>query len=239
MSPTEIERNMSNYTPEEKEFLKQNNPQAYAQAQAKADQKKKTDEMNAEMTGNYTKAVEEVTNPATRDFDQYVNTKELQTAESQLTKRDKQIAELQAKLDPETLKNDIMSRYSKSLSSGALDALYYDEANDKNRGLQTLLAQKEMAQAEYKRIREENLQRYEVVKQNENQIVSSLMANGGAGLSSTSFKDIDQYVKDGYMTEGTAKALKSQVNGMTISTMKDMGIVDQKTVKQIQQMAGE
>jgi len=41
------------------------------------------------------------------------------------------------------------------------------------------------------------------------------------------------------MTEGTAKALKSQVNGMTIATMKDMGIVDQKTVKQIQQMSGQ
>jgi len=152
--------------------------------------------MNAEMTGNYTPVVEEVTNKATKDFDQYVNTQELKQAESQLTKRDTQIAELQAKLDPETLKNDIMSRYSKSLSSGALDALYYDEANDKNKGLQTLLAQKEMAQAEYKRIREENLQRYEVVKQNEQQVVSSLMANGGLGLSSTSFKDIDQYVKD-------------------------------------------
>jgi len=37
-----------------------------------------------------------------------------------------------------------------------------------------------MALKEYNRVRDENMDRYKVVKQNEDQIVSTLFANGGA-----------------------------------------------------------
>jgi len=56
-----------------------------------------------------------------------------------LTVNDKEIAKLQVSLEPQNLKKEIMGRYSTALSSSALDALYYDEANDRQQTLQTLL----------------------------------------------------------------------------------------------------
>lgn len=246
-----IYNSYDSYTPEQKEFMSQNNPVEYAKAKQKYEEAQKTKSYNDRMTGKTTtssvetekeatKAQVSSLNPsskATQDYDSYINTQELQEAEKWLTKYDEEIATLQKQLDPQTLKKDIMSRYGTALSSSALDALYYDEANDRQNSLKSLVAQKEMAMDNYKRIRDENMQRYENVKKNEDQIISTLFANWWAWLASSSTSDIDQYVKDWYMTEAMASTLKKQLSGMTIKTMGDYGIVDQSTVKKINQMS--
>lgn len=250
LSSDAIYNSFDSYSPEQKDFIAQNNPAEYQKAKQKYDEQKKTQKMNDMMTWNIKKTTPDDLKKqtetqiqsiwwtkATQDYDSYINTPELLKAEKMLTVNDKEIAKLQVSLEPQNLKKEIMGRYSTALSSSALDALYYDEANDRQQTLQTLLWQKEMALKEYNRVRDENMDRYKVVKQNEDQIVSTLFANGGAWLASSSTADIDQYVKDGYMTEAMGNTLKKQLSGMTLKTMWDYGIVDQATVKKINQMS--
>ena len=48
-----------------------------------------------------------------------------------LTVNDKEIANYKYLFEPQNLKKEIMGRYSTVLSFSMLDALYYDEANDR------------------------------------------------------------------------------------------------------------
>lgn len=82
LNSNDIYANYDNYTDEQKEYMKQNNPEAYAKAQAKKEQKQVTDELNSKVTGQ--KAVQEVQkveNKATSEFDKFIETPELKTAE--------------------------------------------------------------------------------------------------------------------------------------------------------------
>ncbi len=239
-------------TDEQKNHLKVANPIAYDEALNKYNAKKKVQQYNNEITGNYTsdteveniKAVDQETvssvntnkSVAEQEYDSYIDTPDLKEAEAGLTKYDEQIAELQRQLEPETLKKDIMSRYKTVLWSSALDALYYDEANDKQNSLKSLVAQKEMAMDNYNRIREENLQRYKTIKDNEEQLISSLLANDWAWLSATSTADIDQYVRDWYMTEAMGKVMKSQLSWFTMKTLQEQWWVSQDNVDQIKSL---
>lgn len=247
LSSDKIFNSFESYTPDQKAFLQQNNPEEYQKAKAKYDESKKVESMNSELswkpvptTDISTQTKQQVQqiwgNNATKDYDAYVNTPELKTAEWQLTKFDTQIADLQRQLDPETMKKDIQSRFAKSLWSSALDALYYDEANDKQNALKSLVSQKEMAMKDYDRIRDENLQKYKVVKDNEEQLLSWLYQNNWMWLSATSYQDIDKYVSDWYMTPAMASVLKKQVSGMMNTTLQWMWRLQQETQDKIAKM---
>lgn len=224
-STDDIMNKFSSLTAEQKNYLEQNNPN-YALAKAKIDAQAKATQINSTINKTAVSTKEQL-KEENAQFAKWDTLAELETPEmkelfSSISKYDDEIVTIQDEIDPKKLEKRIASQFPTSLTSWALRALADNEFNVKSEKLDKLMKLRELAKDTYETRRAEIIENDKLIRQRDDDVMSSLLDNWGMWLMATSQKDIDQMVASGQLSKAGATLIKKQQQGMTDKTIMSM-----------------
>lgn len=224
-STDDIMNQFSSLTAEQKNYLEQNNPN-YALAKAKIDAQAKATQINNTINKTAVSTKEQL-KEENAQFAKWDTLAELETPEmkelfSSISKYDDEIVTIQDEIDPKKLEKRIASQFPTSLTSWALRALADNEFNVKSEKLDKLMKLRELAKDTYETRRAEIIENDKLIRQRDDDVMSSLLDNWGMWLMATSQKDIDQMVASGQLSKAGATLIKKQQQGMTDKTIMSM-----------------